>query len=669
MRSIQQTPKKRQWLVVVGILVLIGVPVYAERGKSTDLPEMPAPQFDMQGAENSEGRSPAQQGDAQDLLSELEGLLDNPAQRDAKAQLGLPEVVVDPMPKLEVPAPKKVSPRVAIKKASTPKKAIAKKPTLPKLPSVNELVSVDFTKNDKGFQLAITAKLPLKYRFVTNTKENKITYTFEKTRVPKNLKRAYDSKEFGSPVALYSLSQIGKKKVPTTRLVIKMRELMIPQVVESDKTVVLQFPEKSKAVAQRSIAMILPETSLGDDAFGGGKDYKGQPIEKLELKNTDVREALRLVLRSSGYNVVVSEEVKGTIGSLSLNDTPWDQAFHLILKMKKLGYVLQGNVVRVSSVDLIKAEREEAEKQIELEPLRTVLIPVSYAKAQTISQRATPFLSKRGKVDIDDRSNTIIIRDVDGVINKVQKLFKVLDTQPPSISISAKFVELTKTFARTLGLGQITMSGRTAGIDFGAPSSAGGTGNGFLGNTSGGTINLTASRFASLNASLTLGESESKVKVLANPTITVQQGEKGNITQGNQQTLCVPAPAGGVPICSTQIANLTLDVTPIVANDGSISLDTNLLNEIPVFAPPAQLSKDTRQVKTQIILQNGDTAVLGGIFKGSETNTDSGTPFLRSLPLIGYLFSTKLDQAQKSEILIFITARILNPDTAFKQNI
>ncbi|MFM8313264.1 MAG: type II and III secretion system protein, partial [Deltaproteobacteria bacterium] len=161
----------------------------------------------------------------------------------------------------------------------------------------------------------------------------------------------------------------------------------------------------------------------------------------------------------------------------------------------------------------------------------------------------------------------------------------------------------------------------------------------------------------------------SKVKVLANPTITVQQGEKGSITQGNQQTLCVPAPMGGAAVCSTQVANLTLDVTPIVANDGSISLDTNLLNEIALPGGATQLAKDTRQIKTQIILQNGDTAVLGGVFKGAETNVDSGTPFLRSLPLIGYLFSTKIDQAQKSEILIFITARILNPDSAFKQNI
>lgn len=669
MRSNYQAPKKRQWLVFFGISVLVVMPSFGDKTKSADLPEMPAPQFDMQGSESSAGRAPAQQGDAQDLLSELEGLLDNPAQRDAKAQLGLPEVVVDPMPKLEVPVLKKTSPRQVIKKAPPSKRVIAKKTVLPKPPALNELVSVDFTKNDKGFQLAIQAKQPLKYRFVTNTNENKITYTFEKTRVPKTLKRAYDSKEFGSPVALYSLSQVGKKNKTTTRMVIKMRELMIPQAIESGSGVILQFPENSKAVARRSIAMILPETSLGEDAFGGGKDYKGEPIDKLELKNTDVREALRLVLRSSGYNVVVSEEVKGTIGSLSLNNTPWDQAFHLILKMKKLGYVLQGNVVRVSSVEMIKTEREEAEKQVEIEPLRTVLIPISYAKAQTLSQRATPFLSKRGKVDIDDRSNTIIVRDVDGVITKLQKLFKVLDTQPPSISISAKFVELTKTFARTLGLGQITMSGRTAGIDFGAPSAASGTGNGFLGNASGGTINLTASRFASLNASLTLGESESKVKVLANPTITVQQGEKGNITQGNQQTLCVPAPMGGVPVCTSQVANLTLDVTPIVANDGSISLDTNLLNEIPIPAGANALAKDTRQVKTQIILQNGDTAVLGGIFKGTETNVDSGTPFLRSLPLIGYLFSTKVDQAQKSEILIFITARILNPDSAFKQNI
>ncbi|NBX81805.1 hypothetical protein EBQ90_01765, partial [bacterium] len=103
MRSKYQVPKKRQWLVVLGISVFVVMPSFANKTKSADLPEMPAPQFDMQGAESSTGRSPAQQGDAQDLLSELEGLLDNPAQRDAKAQLGLPEVVVDPMPKLEVP--------------------------------------------------------------------------------------------------------------------------------------------------------------------------------------------------------------------------------------------------------------------------------------------------------------------------------------------------------------------------------------------------------------------------------------------------------------------------------------------------------------------------------------------------------------------------------------
>jgi type IV pilus assembly protein PilQ len=302
------------------------------------------------------------------------------------------------------------------------------------------------------------------------------------------------------------------------------------------------------------------------------------------------------------------------------------------------------------------------------------MIPVSYAKAATLAPRAQAFLSKRGKVDTDERTNTIIIRDVDAVIKRIQKVFAVLDTQPPAVSISAKFVEVKKDFTRTLGLGAMSLTGQTSGINFGVPGIAVPgleAGPGFTANPTGGSINLSAPKFAALQAKLTLGETENQVRVLANPTITVQQGQKGNITQGTTteipQTL-VQGGQGAVAGALQQTANLTLDVTPIVANDGSISLDTNLLQENPL---PAQVgvAKDTRNIKTQIILKNGDTAVLGGVFLGRDTETNTGVPFLKNLPLLGYLFSSRVNITNRNEVLIFITARILNPESAFKQSL
>ena len=460
-----------------------------------------------------------------------------------------------------------------------------------------------------------------------------------------------------------------KKKIPQSTLVIQLRELALPKVTSSGNLLSLEF-KGDEAKASRKIASSqLPESSFGEDSFDNGRKYQGAPLEKLELKNIEVGEAIRLVLRSTGYDVVIGEDVKGPIGSLSLTNTPWDQAFHLILQSKKLGFTRKGNVVRVTSIETLKSELLEIEKQEDTELLKTVLIPVSYARAAALEPRARPFLSKRGKIDIDDRTNTLIIRDVDSVISRLQKLFAVLDTQPPTISISAKFLEVKKSFSRTLGLGLMNMAGQTSGINFGS-AEAPFAGPGLNAGAVGGTINLSAPRFAALNAQLTLAETQERAKTLSNPTIVVQQGQSGNITQG--KTINVPqavAQGGAVNTPLTVNANLNLTVTPVVANDGSISLDTNISESVAQPIVGNTVTTNNRSLRTQIILQNGDTAVLGGVLAGSESTSTGGVPFLKDLPLLGYLFGQNVEKTEQNEVLVFITARILNPEAAFKQKI
>jgi len=654
------------------LVLVISEPLAWSRDKKNPTPpSLETAPFNVESSGEAPMRDPASQTSGQDLLGDLERLLDDPSQRDAKEQLGISETIqptplVEPLPKLTIkdkaPNPEPIQNQPVMlpqlsKKESLPVKAKKSRSQM------NEVLSVGFVPKTSGYELTLKMSDEPTYRTLSNPKKKQFTFIFNRTLVSKKLRRSYDTGEFDTSVQNYSLTQAGKGKSVRTQLVLQMRSMTAPRVSVSGNSFKLEFIKPGSPQLDRVVASDLPESSVDQDFFSSGRVFNGAPLEKLELKNTDIREAIRLVVRSSGYNVVIGEDVKGNIGSLSLENIPWDQAFFLILQSKRLGFIRQGNIVRIATLETLKTEKEEMEKQEDVEPLRTVLIPISYAKAADLSPRAQSFLSKRGKVDTDERSNTIIVRDIAKVIERLQKLFVVLDTQPPAVSISAKFVEVKKTFLKTLGLGSFSMGSQTSGLNLGFQSPT------FAGQGGSGTINLSAPRFAALNASLSIGESDNLVKVLANPTITVQQGQKGSILQG--KTTEVPQAVATVGVATTaltQTANLSLDVTPIVANDGSISLDTRLLQEIPLQVTGA-LAKDTRSVKTQIILQNGDTAVLGGVIASQEEKGNSGVPFLRNIPLLGLLFSQQKERVDQNEVLIFITGRILNPDSAFKQNI
>jgi type II secretory pathway component HofQ len=229
-----------------------------------------------------------------------------------------------------------------------------------------------------------------------------------------------------------------------SKLIVQLREDKDPRVIDTGRGLTIEFPPPTTQFAKKAS----PVSATGDttsytDTRGltEGEGYTGRSIRRLEIKNSDIQDVLRLIAQYSGYNIVVGDDVVGKVGTLSLENIPWDQAFALILQSKKLGYVKEGNVLRVGTLQSLKSEKEEElateQAKIKVEPLRTLLIPISYAKATELAPQAKSFLSDRGTVGIDSRTNTIIVKDVDKVVNRVQKLFAALDTQPPRVSISA----------------------------------------------------------------------------------------------------------------------------------------------------------------------------------------------------------------------------------------
>jgi type IV pilus assembly protein PilQ len=531
----------------------------------------------------------------------------------------------------------------------------------------NEIVNLEFKMEGDVSRLLVTSRGRLKYQETKNSKTKQLVYVFQNTTLPERLERAYDTSEFVSPVALFTLLQVPKSKTPAAKLIIQLREDKAPSISNNERGMFIDFPAPDESGDNRlAIGDAGQKQSVEETNFSGTGNFSGKPIERLEIKNTDIQDVIRLIGRSSGYNIVIGDDVSGKVGALSLENIPWDQAFALVLQSKKLGYVRQGNVLRVATLAGLKSEKEELaaaeSSRIKAEPLRTVLIPVSYAKAADLAPRAKPLMTDRGTAEVDERSNSIIVRDVDKSIGKLQKLFAMLDTQPPIVSVSAKIVEMKSSLTRKLGMNLLNLSS-TSGVNIGAEFQPVGD-SPFSTNV----INIRAADFAGLEAQIGLAETDGLTKVLATPSVSVNQNQKATMSQTIANFILATTVSNGVVTTAYQEIDsvLSLDVTPIVAGDGSISMSINVRNEVPQGSG-STFNVDKRNVQTQVLLENGDTAVIGGAFKSVNDNQLSGVPGLMKLPLIGMLFSGKTFTETKNEVLIFLTAKILNSEESFKR--
>jgi type IV pilus secretin PilQ/predicted competence protein len=435
----------------------------------------------------------------------------------------------------------------------------------------------------------------------------------------------------------------------------------------------------------------------------GVTGYLGTPIT-LDFKDGDLQDIFRLFSDISGLNVVVNPGVTGKV-TLKLNEVPWGRALELILKTNGLGCVLEDNVIRIAKLSDLQKEEADRRKLAEEKALAGDLIDfsrrISYAKADTLSGvlKQAGALSARGQINVDARTNTIIIRDLPSFVEKAKLLIADLDTATPQVEIEARIVVTTRNFTRDLGIqwgfgAEATPRyGNTTGYAFpnsivlngaGVPSTLGlpadnlgpggvSSGAGIGQASRGYAVNLPASAFNSaigismgnilgsfnLDVALTALERQGRGRLLSTPKVTTQNNQAAEIKQGVQipiQTL-----ANNTVSVQFKDAVLTLRVTPQITDAGTVILNLEVENNSADFAnkvngiPPI----NTQSAKTIVLVKDGQTAVVGGIYQSTETTTQNQTPFFSKIPILGYLFRQKAVDSRNNELLLFITPRIV----------
>ncbi len=445
-------------------------------------------------------------------------------------------------------------------------------------------------------------------------------------------------------------------------------------------------------------AAFLTDVPLQVDEARGRRRYRGRRID-LDFNNADIHNILRLLAEVGGVNIVTSDDVSGTV-TIRMRNVPWDQALEVILQAKGLGMVRRGNLIRVAPLETLEKERElaiERRKQLEtLEPLETRLVPVSYATATDLEPRVEELLSERGSVSVDERTNVLIVRDIADTLDDIEELIRTLDTQTPQVLVEARIVEATSQYVRDVGIqwgGDVSMStatGNPTGLIF--PANLGVIGGNYdqqtptgglspfqrtisspnfavnlpatTGTGQGGALGITMGALGggvNLAVRLSAAESNGVVRIISSPRILTLDNHEAHIAQGT----LIPysqISAQGVQT-AFQEAKLELRVRPHVTSDGSVSMHVKVTRDEPDFTRTSPRGDPTilkREAETDLLIEDGHTAVIGGIYTRNTGRTVDQIPFFGDIPILGVLFQRRRVRDERNELLIFLTPRIVN---------
>ena len=400
----------------------------------------------------------------------------------------------------------------------------------------------------------------------------------------------------------------------------------------------------------------------------GQRTFTGDPVT-LDFQGADLRAVLRTFAEISGLNVVIDPSIQGTV-DVALRDVPWDQALDIILRANKLGYSVDGTIVRIVPMNVLAQETEDRKKLADANALagelRIITRPLSYAKAADLVPIITKSsLSARGEVQIDVRTNTLIIRDLADRLQAATDLIAALDRPQPQVEIEARIVRLNRDSSKELGIqwgfdGRVDPSvGTSTGLTF--PSSAvasGGTGVTGAGNSALGLVLGSINGALKLDVQLRALETQRRLRILSSPRVTTQNNVPAEIAQG--QRIPVQTVANQTVTTTYVDAALTLKVTPQITAADTVIM-TIAVDNGSADAPGPDGSRviNTQRAGTTVLVANGDTTVIGGIFQSSEGTVSDSTPFLHRIPLLGWLFKSQQDISEIGELLIFITPKIL----------
>ncbi len=435
-----------------------------------------------------------------------------------------------------------------------------------------------------------------------------------------------------------------------------------------------------------------PQTFSSDVPGTGQKQYTGHPIN-FDFEDADLRAVLRVFSAESGLNMIIDPQVQGRVNVL-LNDVPWDQALDQILRSNKLGYTVEGNIIRIAPLAVLADEQSAQQKLVEAKALagelRVQTFPLSYAKADALGPLLVKSaLSARGQIQVDTRTNTLILMDLPDRLQTAQSLIATLDKAQPQVEVEARVVQTSRDFARALGIqwgfnGRANSAiGNTTGLAFPNNGSLGGRIGGTQGpiDPRGGTagdnaataVNLPIAAASSalglalgsingafnLDVALTALENTGKGRILSTPRLTTQNNQTAEVAQGIQ--IPIQTVANNTVAVSFKDAVLKLQVTPQITAANTVIMNVTLENATPDFSrqvngiPPS----DTQRALTTVQVNDGATTVIGGIFVSQEQSTNDRTPVLHRVPILKWLFQRNTLTDSSRELLIFITPRIL----------
>jgi type IV pilus assembly protein PilQ len=517
---------------------------------------------------------------------------------------------------------------------------------------------------------------------------------FLRSNLPENLRRKLDVTDFGTPVQSVSTFQNGDR----VRMVVEPRGAWEHSAYQTDNQFVLEVRQQKQ----------------DPNKLVQGPGYAGEKLS-LNFQNIEVRALLQVIADFTNFNVVTSDTVTGNV-TLRLKDVPWDQALDIILQAKGLGLRKSGNVIWIAPKDELASKEKidlEAKAQIaNLEPVRTQSFQLNYTKAEEVAKgltgqntaggsgAASRILTTRGSVIFETRTNQLFVSDIPSKLEEIQAMIAKIDVPVRQVLIEARIVEANDSFGRSLGakLGYSDLRGLNGGVpgfNTGGNMRVGVGGNinaigvqtgqvipplvysntNFVSLPAVGQNDYNAATFALslfgvganrfLNLELSALEAENKGKILSSPRVITADQVKALIEQGTELPYQTATSSGATAI-QFRKANLKLEVTPQITPEGNVILDLDVTKDTVGQVTSQGLAIDTKHVRTQVLVENGGTVVIGGIFTQDDQESVTKVPYLGDIPFLGNLFKTKTKSSKKTELLIFITPKVVSDRTAVR---
>ena len=526
-----------------------------------------------------------------------------------------------------------------------------------------------------------------------------LSLTIANCQVPKRLQRALETSRFGSPVLSITPYQVKVKGVSQAKLLVRLKgnpsftvrrdgDLVVWDITNPGPLPVAQLPVPAPRVKEAPVARkVAPEPRVAEELIPTPrpedemvteipsvqhvtkKAYKGRRVT-LEFSDADVRKIFALIAEVSNLNFLIADDVTGTI-SIKLVNVPWDQALDVILDAKGLGMQREGNIVQIKPKARIQSQADEdlqARKALERGmELRTMVFEVNYASTSDVATQFAAMKSERGTITKDDRTSRVIVKDIQTALDEMRALLKTLDAPEKQVMIEARIVEASSNFTRDLGVqwglhfkdGSASVLGiNSVDSSFGgvvSPAGPGSTGAGGIGmGMSFGKLTSNIQLDMRLSAAATIGQ----VKIISTPKVVTLNNKAAKISQGQS----IPYQTTSAEGTKTEFveAALTLEVTPHITADGAVSMKIKASNNSPGSSASGPPPINKKEATTELVVANGETTVIGGIYVDSDTESDTGIPFLADIPLLGWLFKSNSKTKTRSELLIFITPKLVN---------